>query len=62
MAVNSVLEVKLGARMNADLVLVRWVNPGEGQTHIVGCSFVHPLSREQFEAICEAGAAKTAAG
>ncbi len=55
-AVNSVLEVKLGAQMSSELVLVRWVKPGPGQTHVVGCSFVRPLHGQEVEAICQVGA------
>jgi serine/threonine protein kinase len=61
-AVNSVLEVKLGARMNSELVLVRWVRPGPGQTYVVGCSFVRSLPEQELEAICQAGAPETTAG
>jgi serine/threonine-protein kinase len=61
-AVNSVLEVKLGARMTSELVLVHWVKPGAGQTHIVGCSFIRPLPRQELDALCRAGVGKTAAG
>ena len=36
-AVNSVLEVKLGTRTTTELVLVRWIKAAEGDTLIVGC-------------------------
>jgi serine/threonine protein kinase len=61
-AINSVLEVKLGGRTTAELVLVRWVQPGEGQKQIVGCSFVRPLPKQELEVICQAGTSRTAAG
>jgi serine/threonine protein kinase len=61
-AVNSVLQITLGKRTSSELVLVRWVQPGEGQTHIVGCSFVRPLAGADLEAICRAGSQQSAAG
>jgi serine/threonine protein kinase len=61
-AVNSVLQVTLGKRTASDLVLVRWVEPGKGQTHIAGCSFVRPLTSQDLEAICPTGARQRTAG
>jgi serine/threonine protein kinase len=57
-AVNSVLQVNLGKRATMELVLVRWVKPGKGETHIAGCSFVHVLANQDFEAICHTGSSK----
>jgi serine/threonine-protein kinase len=56
-AVNSVLQVTLGKRPIPELVLVRWVKPGKGQMLIAGCSFVHPLSTQEVEAMCRTAAA-----
>jgi serine/threonine protein kinase len=50
-AVNSVLQVTLGDGPSQELVLVRWVRAGEGDTLILGCAFVHPLSPHQFDAV-----------
>jgi serine/threonine protein kinase len=50
-AVNSVLQITLGATVATELVLVRWVKAGEGDTLIVGCAFVRPLSELQLETI-----------
>ena len=61
-AVHSVLQVNLGRRATSELALVRWVKPGTGETQIAGCSFVRPLTRLEFEAICRAGAHGTTAG
>jgi eukaryotic-like serine/threonine-protein kinase len=61
-AVNSVLEVRLGKRVTTDLVLVRWIKPGVGQNHVMGCSFVQPLPVQELESICRVGAQKSAAG
>ena len=58
-AVNSVLQVNLGKRATMELVLVRWVKPGKGETHIAGCSFVYVLANQDFEAICHTGSSKT---
>jgi serine/threonine protein kinase len=58
--VNSVLQVTVGKRTSSELALVRWVTPGEGETYLVGCSFVHPLAKDDLEAICLAGAYETA--
>jgi serine/threonine protein kinase len=55
-AVSSVLQVTLGKRPTSELVLVRWVKPGKGDTLVAGCSFVRPLSNQDLEAICSAGA------
>jgi serine/threonine-protein kinase len=51
-AVNSVLQVSLGKHTVPELALVRWVAAGEGATQIVGCSFVRPLLKHEFESIC----------
>jgi hypothetical protein len=51
-AVNSVLQVNLGRRGKPELVLVRWVKPGQGNTHIAGCSFVRTLSGPEVEGLC----------
>jgi serine/threonine protein kinase len=60
-AVNSVLQVNIGKRATLELVLVRWVKAGKGDTHIVGCSFVHVLGDEDFETLCKTGSRKTCA-
>jgi hypothetical protein len=60
-AVNSVLQVNIGKRATLELALVRWVKAGKGDTHIVGCSFVHVLSDEDFETLCKTGSRKTCA-
>jgi serine/threonine protein kinase len=59
-AVNSVLQVTLGKRATSELVLVRWVESGTGDTQIAGCSFVRSLPSQEVEAICRAAAPKTA--
>jgi serine/threonine protein kinase len=53
--VQSVLQVTLGKRTSSDLAFVRWVKPGPGQTHVVGCSFVHPLSTNDLDTIRDSG-------
>jgi serine/threonine-protein kinase len=55
-AVNSVLEINLAGRVNSELALVRWVEPGGGQKRFVGCSFVRPLPERELEILCRAGA------
>lgn len=57
-AVNSVLQVTVGKRATSELALVRWVKPSEDQTYLVGCWFVRPLSSQDLETICRAGARK----
>jgi serine/threonine protein kinase len=57
-AVNSVLQVTVGKRATPELALVRWVKPSEGDTHVVGCSFVRPLAKHDLEMIRQAGARK----
>jgi hypothetical protein len=57
--VHSVLEVNLGKRAQVELVLVRWIKPGQGGKHIAGCSFVHVLEQHDFEALCRMGSSKT---
>jgi serine/threonine protein kinase len=61
-AVNSVLQVTLGKRLTSELALVRWVKPSEGESQIVGCSFVRPLPSQVFEEICQSGACTKAVG
>ncbi len=48
-AVNSVVHVTLGNSAVSELGLVRWVKPGEGALHAVGCAFVRPLSHQVLE-------------
>lgn len=50
-AVNSVLQLTLGKGTRTELALVRWVRHVKGQTHLVGCSFVRPLPRGEFDTI-----------
>lgn len=50
-AINSVLHLTLGQSERTELAVVRWVKPGKGDTQIVGCAFVHPLSDEEFRAL-----------
>jgi serine/threonine protein kinase len=59
-AVNSVLQVNLGKRQTPELVLVRWVKPGNGGMHIAGCLFVRLLPSQDFETLCSAGSVKKA--
>jgi serine/threonine protein kinase len=47
--VNSIVHVTLGNRAMSELALVRWVKPGEGESHLVGCAFVRPLSCKDLE-------------
>src|SRR5262245_10561577 len=54
-AVNSVLQLTLGKAMRSELALVRWVQPAKGDTQIVGCAFVRPLSRSEFDAAYRSG-------
>src|SRR5262249_37776311 len=49
--VNSVLQLTLDKRATSQLVLARWTTPSKGQLHFAGCSFVHPLSSQDFAAI-----------
>lgn len=51
-AVNSVLQITLGDNAATELVMVRWVKAGEGDTLILGCAFVQPLTEHQLEAVC----------
>jgi serine/threonine protein kinase len=57
-AVHSVLQVMLGKRATPELVLVRWVRAGEGDTQIAGCSFVRPLQDRDLEAFFPAAPTK----
>lgn len=50
-SVNAVLQVALRQGARPHLALVRWVKPGEGSCQIAGCSFVQPLSGQEFEAL-----------
>jgi len=50
-AVNSVLQLTLGKSNRSALALVRWVRPAKGQTQIVGCAFVRPLPRGEFDSL-----------
>lgn len=50
-AINSVLHLTLGQGARTELALVKWVKPGKGGTQIVGCSFVHPLTTQEFKAL-----------
>jgi serine/threonine protein kinase len=49
--VNSVMHVTFGNRALSELALVKWVQAGAGNTHIVGCSFVRPLACKDLEEI-----------
>jgi hypothetical protein len=60
-AVHSVLQVVLGKRATPELVLVRWIRPGKGDTQIAGCSFVRPLTEEDVKAFVPAPVSKHAA-
>lgn len=57
-AVNSVLQVTLGKGARTQLALVRWVRPGKGQMQLVGCSFVHPLPQNEFDALQQQSGAR----
>ncbi len=57
-AVHSVLQVNLVPRGPSELVMVRWVKPGRGETHVAGCSFVRTLSERELEEIRRAGGKK----
>jgi serine/threonine protein kinase len=59
-AVNSVLQVTLGTRVHSELALVRWVTPGEGETYLVGCSFVSRLGSQDLEMLAGPGTSKAA--
>ncbi len=59
-AVNSVLQVNLIQGAAPELVMVRWVQPGDGESHIAGCAFVRPLPGPLLEAMCRTAAAETA--
>jgi hypothetical protein len=41
----------LGQGARTELAMVKWVKPGKGDTQIVGCSFVHPLTSHEFKAL-----------
>ncbi len=51
-AVNSVLQITLGDSAATELVMVRWVKAGEGDTLILGCAFVQPLVQDQLDGMC----------
>jgi serine/threonine protein kinase len=48
-AVNSVVHVALENSAVSEVALVRWLKPGDGPMHIVGCAFVRPLSPKVLE-------------
>jgi serine/threonine protein kinase len=50
-AVNSVLQLTLGHANRSELALVRWVKLCKDITQIAGCSFIQPLSHEEFNAL-----------
>jgi serine/threonine protein kinase len=60
-AINSVLHVAFDKHTAPELVLVRWVEAGEGSTHFIGCSFVRPLQPHEIEAICGPALSRSAA-
>jgi serine/threonine protein kinase len=53
-AVHSVLQVNLVKGAAPELVQVRWVKPGDDDTHVAGCSFVRPVPAHVLEAMCQA--------
>jgi serine/threonine-protein kinase len=50
-AVNSVLQLTLGQVGRTELALVRWVRPDKNETQLLGCSFIQPLSSEEFKSL-----------
>jgi hypothetical protein len=59
-AVNSVLQLTVGQNGRPELALVRWVKPAQGDMQILGCSFIQPLSNQEFEALCQSAPRKPA--